>query len=45
MSFVMDVCSRIHVLDFGHIIATGTPEGVRSDTAVRAAYLGSDGDE
>ncbi|MHC4911200.1 MAG: ABC transporter ATP-binding protein [Planctomycetota bacterium] len=40
MSFVMSTCSQIHVLDFGEIIATGTPEEVQSDEAVRAAYLG-----
>ena len=27
MSFVMGTCSRIHVLDFGRIIAVGTPDG------------------
>ncbi len=42
MSFVMGVCARIHVLDFGKIIAVGTPIEVQADTAVRAAYLGSD---
>ena len=43
MSFVMNTCSRIHVLDFGHIIAVGTPDEVQSNAAVRAAYLGTDG--
>jgi branched-chain amino acid transport system ATP-binding protein len=42
MSFVMSTCSRIHVLDFGEIIAAGTPDEVQSDDAVRAAYLGSE---
>ena len=42
MSFVMGVCARIHVLDFGKIIAVGTPIEVQGDSAVRAAYLGSD---
>ncbi len=42
MSFVMGVCARIHVLDFGKIIAVGTPIEVQADSAVRAAYLGSD---
>ena len=42
MGFVMNTCSRIHVLDFGRIIAVGTPEGIQADDAVRAAYLGTD---
>ena len=42
MSFIMGVCSAIHVLDFGRKIASGTPEQVQGDEAVRAAYLGED---
>ena len=42
MSFVMGVCARIHVLDFGKIIAVGTPIEVQGNEAVRAAYLGGD---
>ncbi len=44
MSFVMGTCERLHVLDFGRIIATGTPKEVQSNSQVRAAYLGG-GDE
>ena len=40
MSFVMNTCSHIHVLDFGEIIAVGTAEEIQNDAAVRAAYLG-----
>ena len=42
MSFVMGTCEYIHVLDFGRIIATGTPAEVQADTTVQAAYLGTD---
>ncbi|WP_236795465.1 ABC transporter ATP-binding protein [Amycolatopsis sp. GM8] len=42
VSIVLNLCSRIHVLDFGVKIAAGTPDEVRSDAAVRAAYLGDD---
>lgn len=38
---VMDVCSHVHVLDFGQIIASGTPSEIQSDQAVLSAYLGT----
>lgn len=41
MSFVMGTCEYIYVLDFGKIIAIGTPKEVQSDAAVQAAYLGT----
>ena len=42
MSFVMGTCEYIHVLDFGTIIATGTPTEVQADPQVQAAYLGTE---
>ncbi|MCB0975382.1 MAG: ABC transporter ATP-binding protein [Actinobacteria bacterium] len=42
MPFVMDLADRVMAIDFGQRIAIGTPEQVRTDPAVVAAYLGGD---
>jgi branched-chain amino acid transport system ATP-binding protein len=38
---MMAVCDSIVVLDFGKVIATGTPREVQDNPAVTAAYLGT----
>ncbi len=40
MELVMRICDHIYVLDFGDIIAAGSPEAIRTDAVVQAAYLG-----
>lgn len=42
MGLVLSVCDYIYVLDFGQIIAEGTPAEVRENPAVKAAYLGAE---
>lgn len=42
MKFVMGICEKITVLNFGQVLATGTPDEIRNNSEVIAAYLGSD---
>jgi branched-chain amino acid transport system ATP-binding protein len=41
VGLVMRVCATVHVLDFGEMLTSGSPDAVQRDERVRAAYLGA----
>jgi ABC-type branched-subunit amino acid transport system ATPase component/ABC-type branched-subunit amino acid transport system permease subunit len=41
VALVLDVCDHVYVLDFGVVIAEGTPDEIRADRTVADAYLGT----
>jgi ABC-type branched-subunit amino acid transport system ATPase component len=45
MDFVMGICERIAVLDYGTVVATGPPDAIRADPKVLDAYLGTTEDD
>jgi branched-chain amino acid transport system ATP-binding protein len=40
MRVIMSLCDRIQVLNFGHSVAVGSPDEIRQNPDVIAAYLG-----
>ncbi len=42
MGLVLGICDRVYVMEFGRVIASGTPTAIRGDDRVIEAYLGQE---
>jgi ABC-type branched-subunit amino acid transport system ATPase component len=41
LHFITQICDRIYVLNYGALLASGTPAEIKANEEVRAAYLGT----
>ena len=44
MGFVLELCEHVYVLDFGRLLAEGSPAEIRRSPVVQSAYLGEESD-